>query len=573
MPASSSFYLGAETPAFARPHVPSGEPRGAVLLVPPFGWDEVCAYRSLRALAEQLRETGRLVLRIDLPGTGDAAGGPLDSDRVGAWRRALADAVDWLAAEAPGRRIAAVGLGLPGTVLGRAVLDGLGVDDLALWAVEARGRRAVRTLSAFARLEEADASAAAADGDGFVAGGYRLSAETTEALGGIELAPAPGAGDGRRALLLGRESEAPAAAAVAAFADSGFDTEEGQGPGWSSMMLEPALAEVPVATWQRVVEWIEAGGVHGARSGGTRAPETGEQLSESAWVEEPFVVPTPFGGGPGVLTRPTDGGDLGILFLNAGGIRRTGPNRLWVELSRRFAALGVAAARIDIEGIGDAGGRESGRVPHRFYEPGLLRQIEATVDLLTERGLARRWLLVGLCSGAYHALHVGLAHPLVQGAAAINGGAIEWHDNLIEERETRRLRGRARERASGQDRKKRPSLRRMARVALRLARPRRNPARRFGREATRILDGLRDQDKRILIAFGDGEPLRDELELGGVLATLDRWPNLELGSLPTAVHTLRPIHAQRALTILLDRYVAEERAREWSRAARPPVPV
>ncbi|MCW2985037.1 MAG: hypothetical protein JWR63_2607, partial [Conexibacter sp.] len=47
----------------------------AVVLVPPFGYDDVCAYRGLRMWALSLSATGVASLRIDLPGAGDSGGG------------------------------------------------------------------------------------------------------------------------------------------------------------------------------------------------------------------------------------------------------------------------------------------------------------------------------------------------------------------------------------------------------------------------------------------------------------------------------------------------------------------
>ena len=52
----------------------------AVLLCPPFGWEEVCCSRSLRGAATLLARAGHPTARLTLPGTGDGAGGPRDGD-------------------------------------------------------------------------------------------------------------------------------------------------------------------------------------------------------------------------------------------------------------------------------------------------------------------------------------------------------------------------------------------------------------------------------------------------------------------------------------------------------------
>src|SRR5919204_4426639 len=50
----------------------------AVLMCPPFGWEEVCCSRSLRAAAALIARAGHSVARLTLPGTADGAGGPRD---------------------------------------------------------------------------------------------------------------------------------------------------------------------------------------------------------------------------------------------------------------------------------------------------------------------------------------------------------------------------------------------------------------------------------------------------------------------------------------------------------------
>jgi hypothetical protein len=59
----------------------------------------------------------------------------------------------------------------------------------------------------------------------------------------------------------------------------------------------------------------------------------------------------------GILSRPPAGVDPampGVLLLNAGRIHRVGPNRLYVAIARRLAAMGFAVCRFDLSGIGDS---------------------------------------------------------------------------------------------------------------------------------------------------------------------------------------------------------------------------
>src|SRR5882672_2630633 len=100
-PSARPLYL--EEPAgpifglFHRP--PEGvAPRGtAVLIVPPWGWDETASYTGRRAWANDLAEGGHPTLRIDLPGTGESTGTAADPGLVAAWSDAVIAAAAWLA--------------------------------------------------------------------------------------------------------------------------------------------------------------------------------------------------------------------------------------------------------------------------------------------------------------------------------------------------------------------------------------------------------------------------------------------------------------------------------------------
>ncbi len=173
------------------------EPRRqrAVLLCPPFGWEDMCSYRSRRDWAEHLAQAGYAALRLDLPGSGDSAGDPGDAGRLEAWTQAAAGAARWLRQASGAREVVAVGIGLGGMVACRAALQGAPIEELVLWQVPARGRALVRELRAFAALEvayipdpdrdEPAAEPAQLEDGALVANGYLLSAETVADLQGL----------------------------------------------------------------------------------------------------------------------------------------------------------------------------------------------------------------------------------------------------------------------------------------------------------------------------------------------------------------------------------------------------
>jgi len=133
------------------------------------------------------------------------------------------------------------------------------------------------------------------------------------------------------------------------------------------------------------------------------------------------MIETPLVLGParhlvGTLTDPGNGGTTCAIILSAGLLQRSGPHRLHVDLARALAASGIATVRYDASGLGDSGPRPDAlplmEVAHR--EPR-----EVMDDLAARFGFGR-FLLMGICSGAYCAFKAAVRDPRVAGAALIN---------------------------------------------------------------------------------------------------------------------------------------------------------
>lgn len=108
-----------------------------------------------------------------------------------------------------------------------------------------------------------------------------------------------------------------------------------------------------------------------------------------------------------------------VIMLNAGLIHRIGPNRLHVRLARRLAADGFLSLRFDLSGRGDSEPRHDGL---SFVESGLVETGEAMQYLESSKGV-RRFVLLGICSGAFTAGQVAYADPRVAGAVIIEGAS------------------------------------------------------------------------------------------------------------------------------------------------------
>ena len=239
---------------------------------------------------------------------------------------------------------------------------------------------------------------------------------------------------------------------------------------------------------------------------------------------------------------------------------------MWVDAARRWAAKGVPTFRVDLEGIGDADGDGGMFVDvARFYTPDREVQVRSILDALVARGVGRRFVLIGLCAGAYSAFTNGAADARVVTAVAVNPRIMVWDPAILERRNAFVVRevlelGSWQRILNGETSPARvlqigrAAVAEAPRVALRYASRLRGGKQRdpWTEQLEGELDALREARTRMVLAFSGDEPMHDELKAEGVLDELARWPNVVLTDLPGDDHTLRPIAAQRAFERVLD---------------------
>ncbi len=147
----------------------------------------------------------------------------------------------------------------------------------------------------------------------------------------------------------------------------------------------------------------------------------------------------------GVLTRPVSDEPpaTAVVFLNTGCEHHVGPHRMYVPLARAWAREGYAAFRFDIGGIGDSrppgGIRENDAYPAHAME-----DVAAAVAEVRGATRARRLVVIGICSGGWHAFLAARDGLPVDGVMAVNpplylreGAQFTVHE-LLEEQELSR---------------------------------------------------------------------------------------------------------------------------------------
>lgn len=566
------------TPTYAVLHEPAGLAQDtAVIICPPFGWEEVCAYRILREWAIRLADAGHPTLRLTFPSCGDSAGMPRDADRLDAWTQAVNVATVTLKAAVQAGAIVVIGIGLGGAVAYRAAATGAEIDGLVLWGTPARAKDLTRQLKAFSRLEYPQffeglpSPPPLAPGE-LEAGGFLLSVQTVADLNALDLSALMlPKGLRQGALLLGRDGMTVDERLRESLERQGVRTVVVPGDGYARMTSHPQQSELPQSVIHSVQAWLDEGSSRRERSTGDRPPMI--TVAEIQGTDETGVIETPVqvnAGSvklPGILATPRGPSQsVCVVFLHSGAIRRIGPNRMWVEASRRWAARGVPSLRLDVEGIGDADGDMAPfRSDDALHDSKFLGQVEAAVDLLHQQGVADRFAFTGLCSGAHWSFHAALHHPRVDACFLVNPRALIYDTTLDPARDLRRaLSGRV----TWQSLRRNVTRRRVAAIIRLLAISGRRAWRRSRRPddealglAARVdllLRSLRDSGKLAVLIFAEREPLEEELISTGRLAEMQEWPNVRIEHVAVHDHTLRPVWAQQQTLAALDRALALE---------------
>ena len=131
----------------------------------------------------------------------------------------------------------------------------------------------------------------------------------------------------------------------------------------------------------------------------------------------------------GIVSDPPAGTHLtqdlpAVVLLNAGLVHRVGPNRLYVKIARALACEGFTVLRLDFSGIGDS----SPRADHLPYLQSAQSEAQEAMEWLSRHRGARRFVLMGHCSGAGFSMLLAGKDARVAGAALLNleGGDGRW---------------------------------------------------------------------------------------------------------------------------------------------------
>jgi pimeloyl-ACP methyl ester carboxylesterase len=431
----SYFRSGSET-LFGWLHQPPAALRtdAGLVICKPFGYEAICAHGSLRAFADACAAIGVTVLRFDYAGTGDSSGAEGSADQIAQWCEDIRAAIEALRRMSAVKRVALLGMRL-GALLASQVASRSGAAALIAVAPVTNGRRYVRELRAYQATAQATPAQSAVEPQGGVleVTGFSLSAASVASLMRTDLLAAtmPAA---PRALILDR-SDLPGAKPWAdALHGLGADVRYRSLPGYPDMVATPHAAQTPQAMISATVEWLTHWAGPAMPATPTLVPEPSMRLAaedgfalteRAVFIDEQrtlFAIVT----APSAPAGPAmAGAGYGVVMLNGGATSHIGPNRMYVELARRWAARGYVVLRLDLAGLGDSATRP-GRSGNEVYPPGAFDDIARAIEYLRGAYGVENITLAGLCAGAYHALRSATSGLPVNTVLLVNPLTFYW---------------------------------------------------------------------------------------------------------------------------------------------------
>jgi alpha-beta hydrolase superfamily lysophospholipase len=453
----SLYFSSGDHELFAWLHRPAVLNPGSLGLVvcKPFGYEALCAHRGVRAFAQRAAKLGIPALRFDYFGCGDSSDIDPGADQIGVWVNDILAAVAELRRRTGVKHVCLLGVRLGALLATLAAARSAGIAGLVLVAPVIKGKRYLRELRT-ARLAaqlgthhlaptHGDADSEAITPGSMEFSGYAMSAPSMDTLASIDLSELP-ALPVLHALVLDREDLPIAHSWYEALLDAGVASQYLKLPGFVEMALvAPHFAVVPEAMTEALGGWLKQLAselqVRGAQASATAqsAPVDAPLLelrlpADGPETDGPTEAPVSFGSQSelfGIMTRPSQK-ELrrrGVILLNAGADYHMGASRLYVSLARRWARNGYFVLRMDLAGLGDSDTR-AGKTDDEIFPAEALDDIRDAVAYLRDRYDVREVTLMGLCSGAYHALRGAAVGLPVDRVLLVNPQNYFWSPDM-----------------------------------------------------------------------------------------------------------------------------------------------
>ncbi len=546
-----------------------------MLLLSPWGYEELCSRKTFRLLGEKLSAAGYPCLRFDYPSTGHSSGVGSELDDSSAWRTSVRKALSELLRLTDADSVLVIGQGIGGTLAADLCREE-DVAGLVMMAPVSQGRAYLRELAAWTAMTKPTFLVSATDGPqgGLMAGGFVLSAATADEIKSLNLmkGDAPAA---VKTLLLERNDHAGDAKLAEYLQAAGVLCDRETFDGYADYVSDPTLSAMPSAAIEKVLNWVVSNFTV-QQTSAVSAITFASAFEPVSGVRETLIRFGPERMFFGACSRPVgESPATAVLFLNSGYDHSIGWARMLVDFSRKLASEGYISLRMDLAGIGESRYWPAQR-QQVLYSDTQVDDVRAAIDWLKSEHRVQRIILFGRCSGAYLGLLAAALEPEVNAAFLVNPRKLVWDPDLDVDEAIREpiqsLESYSRRVFDRQSLKKLFS----AQINLKKA------SRKFASALTQKLDRklapvlgslsrhhrlkqvlftrLKDLRKRkIPVCLIYSENDRGLIELtdwfGSDRRGLDRFPNMECHFIPDADHNLTPVAAREELLNQLQRFL------------------
>ncbi|SOC84894.1 Lysophospholipase, alpha-beta hydrolase superfamily [Ensifer adhaerens] len=551
----------------------------AVLLISPWGFEDMSVRKFYREIAEALSARGIASLRFDLPGSGDSAEAAADITLDG-WLTAIASAAHETGRLSGTSKLVLLGHGL-GATLALLAEGRIGnLAGMALLAPVTSGRLYARETGLWWKMIAADLGLGpeyTETGALTIAGMTMPDAVAAE----VRKLRDPGLGLSRPAPVLavcrqGRDSDGALADALAG---GGADVTRLPYDGFDALVVNPLISRTPVKLVGEIAGWVrgiaatemplasqEPACVEPLAGEGYR--ETGRRFGDAGRLIGTFCEPVGETRGAPVLLVSTSY-DRASAWANSG-----------AATARELARRGIASLRFDAAGIADSPSAP-GDPAQMLYSKSLDRDVAMALKELAAL-TGKPAVLAGRCSGGYHAFHASVGNRNAAGVVVVNSYAFVWDTSQsVEEalKKVSRPLGDYSKRAMNPETFRRllrgqVDLNAAARAILRLiiakTYNRIEPAlgnlsagNRLKSEIHSAFKSLADRGAPVVLAYGRHDPGIEQARMvfGSDLAGLKRYTNTRFVSLGDSDHNVTVPEAQKIVIDEIARVAMEAGAK------------
>jgi len=412
-------------------HEPNSETThtSTIVICPPIAVEYMNSYRTLRYTADYFAAAGIPVLRFDYLGNGSSVEHNNELSYIESFVYSIRKACEYAKKRSGNENIILLGFRI-GALFSAIYNKESPIKSMIIWGGVFNGKKYVRELKAL-QLTGVESEEASEENEIDVAGTL-LSKSEAEELSRINLinnnTPY------KNILLVNRDDFRKDKKQINHWLENNVNISEIETIDFQDIITDPHNSKVPHTTIKEIVNSTIS-----EISNNTITKPIYKDAKNSvnlSYLEteiiERFVKFGTDNNSFGIITEPLSVNQkLPVIILpNSGANHHAGPNRLYVNIARKLASIGFICLRFDLNSIGDSLSHE--RLEHDVYPALSENEIIACQQLLCRKYNTEKFILIGLCSGAYTAFNAAqkIKKNNISESILINPLTFHWEEGM-----------------------------------------------------------------------------------------------------------------------------------------------